>query len=150
MSIFSKIRGAKKAAAKHKGAKTQNNGTEKPDKPVPYRHVPTHAAIDALSGAPSSWKAQDKSAIKAQYKRRSAMSRNSSSLSTVTMMQQGSNYQGPDWTSNRLETRKSHYGYQGYQGYQNQQPDSGIGRSPLASNGKFNAIQGWHPRGHHS
>jgi len=142
MSIFSKIRGAKKAADKHKGSKTQNSGVEKPDKPVvPYRHVPTHAAIDALSGAPSSWKAQDKSAIKAQYNRRSAMSRNNSSLSTV-MMQQGSSQQGSDWTSNRLETRKSHYGYQGYQ---NLQPDSGIGRSPLASNGKLNALRYLYP-----
>lgn len=139
MSIFFKIRGAKKAADKHKGAKAQNVGTEKVDKPVvPYRHVPTHAAIDALSGAPSSWKAQDRSAIKAQHKRRSAMSRNSSSLSTVTMTQQSNSYQGSDWTSNRLETRKSHYGYQGYQTYQS---DSSIGKSPLASNGNLNAVQ---------
>ncbi|KAI9871084.1 MAG: hypothetical protein M1830_003327 [Pleopsidium flavum] len=130
MSIFSKIRGAKKAADEHKDAKAQNTVPEKTDKPVPYRHVPTHAAIDAISGAPSSWKAQDKSAIKAQHKRRSAMSRNSSNLSTVTMMQNTSNYQGSEWTSSRLETRKSHHGYQGYQNYQ---PESGIGRSPLAS-----------------
>lgn len=142
MSIFSKVRGAKKAADKHKDAKAQHGGTENPDKPVPYRHVPTHAAIDALSGAPSSWKAQDRSAIKAQYKRRSAMSRNSSSLSTVTMVQQGNSYQGSDWTSNRLETRKSHYGYHAYQ---TQPPDSGIGKSPLASNGKLNALRCWHP-----
>lgn len=133
MSIFSKVRGAKKAADKHKGAKAQNVETEKVDKPVvPYRHVPTHAAIDALSGAPSSWKAQDKTAIKAQYKRRSAMSRNSSNLSTVTTMQPGNSYQGSDWTSARLETRRSHHGYHGYQSYQ---PESGIGKSPLASHG---------------
>ena len=131
MSIFSKIRGAKKAADKHKGAKAQNGGIEKAEKAVPYRHVPTHAAIDALSGAPSSWKAEDRTAIKAQYKRRSAMSRNSSSLSTVTMMHQSNGHHSPDWSSNRLENRKSHYGYQGYQ------PDSGIGRSPLASNGNL-------------
>lgn len=138
MSIFSKIRGAKKAADEHKGAKAQSNGNDDTHKPVPYRHLPTHAAIDALSGAPSSWKAQDKSAIKAQHKRRSAMSRNSSSLSTVTTMQRSSSYQGSAWTSSRLETRKSH---QGYQGYQNYQPDSGIGRSPLASSGTLNALR---------
>ena len=132
MSIFSKIRGAKKAADQHKGVKTQKGGDENTDKPIPYRHRPTHAAIDALSGAPSSWKAQDRTAIKAQYKRRSAMSRNGSSLSTVTMMQPSTNHQGSEWTTSRLETRKSHHAYHGYQ---HSQPDSGIGRSPLASNG---------------
>ena len=136
MSIFSKIRGAKKAAEQHKGAKSQEKAAE--EEKVPYRHVPTHAAIDALSGAPSSWKAEDRSAIKAHHKRRSALIRNSSSLSTVTGMNRTSSYNGSEWgLAPVLEPRKSHLGHPGYQGYQGYQADAGsvIGKSPLSSTG---------------
>ncbi|KAI9832191.1 MAG: hypothetical protein M1819_004543 [Sarea resinae] len=95
MSIFSKIRGAKKAANEHK-TKVQESDTVA-DQPAPYRHVPTHAAVDALSGAPSSWKAEDRTQIKAQYQRRSAMIRNNSSLSTVGNMKRSSSYTGSSW-----------------------------------------------------
>ncbi|MCJ1269088.1 hypothetical protein MMC22_008977 [Lobaria immixta] len=80
MSIFAKIRGAKKAANKHKAAIAKQTPDEAP---VPYRHIPTHAAVDALSGAPSSWKEEDRSAIRAQHKRRSMMVRNDSGISTL-------------------------------------------------------------------
>lgn len=55
---------------------------------VPYKHVPTHAAFDALSGAPASWNYDDRPKIKEQNKRRSqmAISRTGSSLSTVSYM----------------------------------------------------------------
>ena len=152
MSIFSKIKGAKKAAEQHKGAKAQNAEV----KPVvPYRHVPTHAAIDALSGAPSTWKEKDRAEIKVQNQRRSAIirnnsnlsqitsantsiNRNSSNLSQVTSMNTTLNRNSSYLSSNssyskpppaRLETRRSHYGYQGYNNY-----STHIGRSPLASN----------------
>lgn len=57
-------------------------------KKVPYKHVPTHAAFDALSGAPSSWKHDDRSKIKEHHQRRSkmAISRTGSSLSTGSFM----------------------------------------------------------------
>jgi len=86
MSVFSKIKFAKKAAKEHKGkaaAEKDSNGQEVVKKP--YKHVPTHAAVDALSGAPSSWKAEDKPKIKEHHKRRSQMttSRTTSSLSAI-------------------------------------------------------------------
>lgn len=80
MSIFARIKGAKKAANKHK-ASIAKQSTD--DAPAPYRHIPTHAAVDALSGAPSSWREEDRSAIKAQHKRRSMMTRNDSGISNL-------------------------------------------------------------------
>lgn len=136
MSIFSKIRGAKKAAEKHKGAKTQEKVAE--EKSAPYHHVPTHAAIDALSGAPSSWKAEDRSAIKAHHKRRSALNRNSSNLSTIPTMNRTSSYNGSEWgLTPVLEPKKTHLGHPGLQSHLGYQGDAGspIGKSPLSSNG---------------
>lgn len=40
----------------------------------PYRHVPTHAAIDAISCAPPTWRVDDRNRILEQNRRRSAMS----------------------------------------------------------------------------
>lgn len=135
MSIFSKIKGAKKAADQHKQAKASEVPAEKKDVPIPYRHVPTHAAVDALTGAPASWREEDRAAIKHQHKRRSMMTRNSSTLSGT--LYPSSSYTGSDFSSygmmpaasssrpspTRLDTRRS---YQGPGQYQ---------RSPLASSG---------------
>ncbi|KAL8729615.1 MAG: hypothetical protein Q9181_004939 [Wetmoreana brouardii] len=135
MSIFTKIKGAKKAADKHKHAKASEIPVEKKDTPVPYRHIPTHAATDALTGAPSSWREEDRAAIKHQHKRRSMMTRNSSALSGT--LYPSSSYTGSDFSSYgmmpaasssrpspaRLETRRS------YQGTGHYQP------SPLGSSG---------------
>ncbi|KAL8996006.1 MAG: hypothetical protein Q9169_004387 [Polycauliona sp. 2 TL-2023] len=143
MSIFSKIKGAKKAADKHKHAKSSEVPVEIKNTPVPYRHVPTHAAVDALTGAPASWREEDRAAIKHQHKRRSMMTRNSSNLSGT--LHPSSSYTGSDFSNygmmpagnaagsssgaaarpspTRLETRRS------YQGTGHYQP------SPLASNG---------------
>ncbi|KAF4621642.1 hypothetical protein G7Y89_g14506 [Cudoniella acicularis] len=71
MSVFSRIRQSKKAAKEHK-AKAAAAEAPKVVK-VPYKHVPTHAAVDALSGAPSSWKHTDRSKIKEHHQRRSQM-----------------------------------------------------------------------------
>ena len=134
MSIFSKIKGAKKAAEKHKAAKASETPVEKKDAPVPYKHVPTHAAVDALTGAPSSWREDDRAAIKHQHKRRSMMTRNSSAISTL---HPSSSYTGSDFSSygmmpatnntrpspHRIDTRRSYNGANQYQ------------PSPLASNG---------------
>ncbi|KAL8960993.1 MAG: hypothetical protein Q9193_002389 [Seirophora villosa] len=135
MSIFSKIKGAKKAAAQHKQAKASEIPVEKKDIPVPYRHIPTHAAVDALTGAPSSWREEDRAAIKDHHKRRSLMTRNSSMLSGT--LHPSSSYTGSEFSNggmmpaasssrqspNRLDTRRS------YQGTGHYQP------SPLVSNG---------------
>ncbi|KAL8804340.1 MAG: hypothetical protein Q9182_002622 [Xanthomendoza sp. 2 TL-2023] len=137
MSIFSKIKGAKKAADKHKQAKASEVPVEVKAAPVPYRHIPTHAAIDALTGAPSSWREEDRVAIKHQHKRRSMMTRNSSILSGT--LHPSSSYTGSDFSNHyggmmpaagssrpsptRLDTRRSNNGTGHYQ------------PSPLASNG---------------
>jgi hypothetical protein len=71
MSIFSKIQRSRKAAKEHKGkqAETQRAQAES----VPYRHVPTHAAIDAINLAPASWRKHDKVRIVEENRRRSAL-----------------------------------------------------------------------------
>jgi hypothetical protein len=51
MPFFSKLKKAKEAAAEHK----KEAAKEEEKKPkVPYKHVPTHAGIDALAATPSS------------------------------------------------------------------------------------------------
>ena len=84
MSVFSKIKRSKRAAKQHKEKEKEKEA--EPVK-VAYKHIPTHAAFDALSGAPSSWKHEDRPKIRAQHQRRSqmAISRTESSLSTATM-----------------------------------------------------------------
>lgn len=79
MSIFSKIKDAKQAANRHKASEAvaRHVPVETKATEIPYRHIPTHAAVDAFSGAPSSWKEEDRSAIKAQNKRRTMMGRDS-------------------------------------------------------------------------
>ena len=129
MSIFSKIKGANKAAKEHK--KKVQEPAEAKDVPVPYKHIPTHAAIDALSGAPSSWREEDRTAIKAQHKRRSMMTRNDSSLAPSMIRNSSYGYNNGFHGSEfgmapaRLDTRKSFIGNSSYQ------------PSPLNSNGMF-------------
>ncbi|KAF2084094.1 hypothetical protein K490DRAFT_59896 [Saccharata proteae CBS 121410] len=73
MSIFSKVKNAKKAASQHQHQKkdssssttststsgssasssTDSQDQQQPSAPKPYVHVPTHAARDAMVGAPS-------------------------------------------------------------------------------------------------
>jgi hypothetical protein len=51
MPFFSKLKKAKEAAAEHK-KEAAHQEEQKPK--VPYKHVPTHAGIDALAATPSS------------------------------------------------------------------------------------------------
>ncbi|EFQ27683.1 hypothetical protein CGRA01v4_02921 [Colletotrichum graminicola] len=94
MSVFSLIKRSRQQAKEHKQKQVEKT-TEAPNEP--YRHVPTHAAFDALSGAPSSFKHEDRPRIMEQNRRRSVMAssgltkmsrlslpRVSSSLSHVT------------------------------------------------------------------
>ncbi|KAI1105280.1 hypothetical protein F4804DRAFT_331526 [Jackrogersella minutella] len=71
MSVFSIIRRGR-AQAKEHNAKQAEKAKEESVK-LPYRHVVTHAASDALSGAPSSWKHADRTKIMEQNKRRTAI-----------------------------------------------------------------------------
>jgi hypothetical protein len=118
---------------------------------MPYKHVPTHAAVDALSGAPSSWKHEDRPKIKEHHKRRSQMviSRTGSSLSTVSYMNAAAgpssipplprnssyNSYNPTWFD------RGDYSNESTHPQKRQKPskghsyhDSGIGPSPLVSN----------------
>ncbi|KAK1988045.1 hypothetical protein LZ30DRAFT_578918 [Colletotrichum cereale] len=94
MSVFSLIKRSRQQAKDHKQKQAEKTA-EAPKEP--YRHVPTHAAVDALSGAPSSFRHEDRPRILEQNRRRSAMAtsgltkmpgpslpRVSSSLSHVT------------------------------------------------------------------
>jgi hypothetical protein len=57
MPFLAKLKGAKKAAEDHKAkVETQEN---KPVVTAPYRHVPTHAATDAMISSPGGWKVED-------------------------------------------------------------------------------------------
>ncbi|CAG8951776.1 hypothetical protein HYFRA_00005579 [Hymenoscyphus fraxineus] len=107
MSIFSKIKQSRQAAKEHK-AKTAEKGKENEPVKVPYKHIPKHAAVDALSGAPSSWKHEDRSKIKQQHQRRSqmAMSRPTSTLSTVSYVNSAA---GPSSSSAPALPRNSSY-----------------------------------------
>ncbi|KAL1873141.1 hypothetical protein VTK73DRAFT_1052 [Phialemonium thermophilum] len=71
MSVFSLIRRGRQAAKEHsaKQAEKQKKEEEKP----PYRHIPKHAAIDALNGGPPTWREADRPKILEQNRRRSAM-----------------------------------------------------------------------------
>ncbi|KAL1840566.1 hypothetical protein VTJ49DRAFT_298 [Mycothermus thermophilus] len=74
MSVFSVIKRGRQAAKEHKEeqAKKQREENQKP----PYKHIPKHAAIDALSGGPAGWRENDRRRIVEQNRRRSAMGSN--------------------------------------------------------------------------
>lgn len=81
MSIFSKVKNAKKAAEEHKRASSQAQAEIKP--PTRYKHIPTHAAQDALSCAPTSWSVEESRAkISAAHRRKSDLSRKSNFVRT--------------------------------------------------------------------
>ncbi|KAI0404209.1 hypothetical protein F4802DRAFT_259327 [Xylaria palmicola] len=77
MSVFSLIRRGRAQAKEHSAKQADKDKTEAVK--LPYKHVPTHAATDAIATAPSSWKHDDRSKIREQNRRRSAMAANSAS-----------------------------------------------------------------------
>lgn len=90
MSFFSKIKHTKKTIEEKKAKLTAEEEAAK----VPYKHVPTHAAFDALFGAPSTWKQEDRPKIIAHNKERSqkTISRSHSTFSTVSSMKATADY----------------------------------------------------------
>ena len=110
MALFSKIKSAKKAANDHKDAKILEKEIE--NKPIPYRHVPTHAASDAMMGAPNRDTEENRDAIRAAHKRRSMMSRNDSGLSYSTQFSGNGGFHSSaaGLLPNRLESRRSYMG----------------------------------------
>lgn len=71
MSIFSSIKKSRQSAKSHNAKIAEQKKAEETAKP--YRHVPTHAASDAIASAPPSWREADKVRIVEQNRRRSAM-----------------------------------------------------------------------------
>jgi hypothetical protein len=60
MAFFSRLKKAKKAADQHKKATEQAAVAEETKPmPAPYKHVPVHAAQDALSATPTRWSPQE-------------------------------------------------------------------------------------------
>lgn len=76
MSIISKLKGAKKAADDHK-AKNEAQENKPAPASAPYRHVPTHAATDAMTSSPGDWKSSD-----IAYQNKARLSRIGSDYST--------------------------------------------------------------------
>ncbi|KAL7628883.1 hypothetical protein AAE478_000398 [Parahypoxylon ruwenzoriense] len=81
MPVFSLIKRGR-AQAKEHNAKQAEKVKEEAVK-LPYKHVVTHAALDALSGAPSSWKHTDRPRIMEQNRRRSAMAASENSMTGI-------------------------------------------------------------------
>lgn len=72
MSIFSHLRRSRQQAKEHT-AKVAEQRRKEEDK-IPYKHIPTHAAADAIASAPPSWREEaDRPKIIEQNRRRSAM-----------------------------------------------------------------------------
>ncbi|KAL8371929.1 hypothetical protein RB595_001639 [Gaeumannomyces hyphopodioides] len=71
MSVFGLIKKGRQAAKEHKATVVEKQKAEAA-KPA-YKHVPTHAAVDALASAPSGWRQEDQPRIVEQNRRRSAM-----------------------------------------------------------------------------
>ncbi|KAI1828687.1 hypothetical protein F4861DRAFT_14419 [Xylaria intraflava] len=75
MSVFSIIKRGRAQAKEHNAKQADKEKAEAAK--IPYKHIPTHAATDALATAPSSWKQDDRSKIREQNRRRSAMAASS-------------------------------------------------------------------------
>ncbi|EGO59168.1 hypothetical protein NEUTE1DRAFT_128623 [Neurospora tetrasperma FGSC 2508] len=73
MSVFSLIKRSRQAA-KEQNAK--NAQKDKAEAKVPYKHIPRHAALDALMGGPTGWKEADRLRIMEENRRRSVMTAN--------------------------------------------------------------------------
>ncbi|OAA60766.1 hypothetical protein ISF_05805 [Cordyceps fumosorosea ARSEF 2679] len=90
MSIFSHLRKSRQQAKEHNAKLAEQK--KKDSQRTPYRHVPTHAASDAISSAPPAWReVNDRPRIVEQNRRRSAMaaagySMNMPSTTTIPAM----------------------------------------------------------------
>ncbi|KAI1809331.1 hypothetical protein GGS20DRAFT_580790 [Poronia punctata] len=69
MSVFSVLKRGREQAKERKAVEKAKEESGK----LPYRHIPTHAAADALATAPASWKYDDRPKIREQNRRRTAM-----------------------------------------------------------------------------
>jgi hypothetical protein len=82
MSVFSMLKRGRQAAKEHRAEKAEKDKKEA-EKP-PYKHIPKHAAIDALSGGPAGWRENDRQRIVENNRRRSAMTASGVGMSGLT------------------------------------------------------------------
>lgn len=71
MSVFSMIRRGRQAAKEHSAKQAEREKAESAK--TPYKHVPRHAAADALTTGPSGYREEDRPRIMEQNRRRSMM-----------------------------------------------------------------------------
>ncbi|KAK9771290.1 hypothetical protein SCAR479_12023 [Seiridium cardinale] len=85
MSVLSIMKKGRQQAKEQTVKESEKDKNEQAK--VTYKHVPTHAAVDALSGAPSSWQQDYRSRIREQNERRNSLvasERNSKSMPRVS------------------------------------------------------------------
>ncbi|KAI9158301.1 hypothetical protein HJFPF1_06293 [Paramyrothecium foliicola] len=98
MSIFSSFRRSRQHA-KDQSAKMAEE-KQKESSSAPYKHVPTHAALDAISSAPPSWRQSDRPRILEQNRRRSAMSVHAQHASMPSIPRVGSSLSHVSYPAN--------------------------------------------------
>lgn len=79
MSVFSMIKRGRQAAKEHKATQAEKQKAQVVK--LPYKHVPTHAATDAMAAAPAAARMADREKILEQNRRRSAMTANGIGMS---------------------------------------------------------------------
>jgi hypothetical protein len=75
MFLFSRFKITKKVAKEHKSKNSEketqsNNNDAVRNAKVPYRHISKHAGIDALNGAPTSWRFEIKANTRSVHSKR--------------------------------------------------------------------------------
>ncbi len=82
MTLFGRIKSSRQAAKEHrdkelnskvKAIQQEKESGESPAAKAPYKHIPKHAAVDALNGAPPSWNHMDGFKIREEHRRRSQL-----------------------------------------------------------------------------
>ena len=136
VSIIAKFRTGRRVAQEQAQPSTKDQATPSASS-TPYRHIPTHAAMDAMAGSPTCYREQDRQKIREQHRRRSArnvaaMSEKTSSVgATRPNSYAGYNteqFYGRASTIDRAQSgQKTRMRPERY--------DSGIKRSPLSSVG---------------
>ncbi|KAL7928484.1 hypothetical protein V8C35DRAFT_231513 [Trichoderma chlorosporum] len=102
MSIFSRMRKSRQQAKEHNAKVAEQE--KKEIQKVPYKHVPTHAATDAIASAPPSWREADRQKIQEQNRRRSAMAASGHSMNMPGVPRVGSSLSHVSYPTDKSAT----------------------------------------------
>ncbi|MBE3042809.1 hypothetical protein IMZ48_09600 [Candidatus Bathyarchaeota archaeon] len=120
--MFSIIRRGRQQAKEHSQNKAERKRKE--DAQPTYRHVPTHAAADALVGAPPTSRAEDKPRIMEENRRRGGMANGGAASGTQGGIPRASsslsNVMYPSAHANPMVATARSHGYQSPQQWQHQ------------------------------